>query len=480
MNFFGLSLTLIITFSTLISILHIIFFFLIKKTDFKEIFGSFDSSPLFDFEVKEYCSGKSHLVLHTWEGRIIKTESYTYTTSTSHRTGTRRKKTVTKETVDVTDIELINGKHFCYDKSKTYRDLLYNGQIIKENEQCKENYKSCGIIDTLNQILCVKNEENCPLKDIHFGQNDDLTKYTYDADSDISYNNNNYDGNNKIIGRLILNDGQPCLSDSEKLWKKFVSEEAGDGHLKCKKKLKNVENDERYEAAGQITYRQLYIDNLNDECKNLVLYKTGLDTVTLYKREFLGIDKECDEKSHITNDVYKKINNNQKKLRIFCLVEGILLFIITMILIPIAFRRSCIHIEKGFYIFTIVLGIFYIAAIISNSIFTSAINKNDFEYKCSDEISNEFFKKQNNNTKKSYHYGIINIMFDVLLILLFIILLIIRVKVDIKKPNIVQTYENKVNYNNNQNNNLEPNYQQMNQIIGSIPNTDPKTNQIYY
>ena len=33
----------------------------------------------------------------------------------------------------------------------------------------------------------------------------------------------------------------------DKLWKKFSSKEAGDGHLKCKKKIENMENDIRYE-----------------------------------------------------------------------------------------------------------------------------------------------------------------------------------------------------------------------------------------
>ena len=121
-----------------------------------------------------------------------------------------------------------------YKKFSKYRDLFYNNQIKKQNENCKENYKSFGIIDTLNQILCIKNEENCPLN-----------------------NNNNYKGEKKIIGNIILNHKQPCFSTLDKLWKKISSKEAGDGHLKYKKTIKNMENDnKRNEKIGQITYKR--------------------------------------------------------------------------------------------------------------------------------------------------------------------------------------------------------------------------------
>lgn len=53
--------------------------------------------------------------------------------------------------VDRTDIVKINGNMFCYEK-KSYKEVLYNGQIIKKDESCGEEYPiNCGIIDTLEQ-----------------------------------------------------------------------------------------------------------------------------------------------------------------------------------------------------------------------------------------------------------------------------------------------------------------------------------------
>ena len=86
------------------------------------------------------------------------------------------------------------------------------------------------------------------------------------------------------------------MSVEEKLWKRFHSDEAGDGHLECEETIENVENDKRYKAIGQVTYKSLYTDNLSEENKKILLGSVGNAKVTLYKREFLGIDKDCDEK----------------------------------------------------------------------------------------------------------------------------------------------------------------------------------------
>ena len=163
---------------------------------------------------------------------------------------------------DITDIDKINGKRFCF-KKVTYKELLYNGQIIKDGEDCPENYKkNCGIIDTMGQNLCIKIDEICPLYDIGIGEPINTINYHYNEVSNIYYNNNNYNGNKTIIGTLILNDGQPCYDINEKLWRKFDSDEVADSHLSCKFEVLGKLNDDRYENKGSITYKKLYEDNL--------------------------------------------------------------------------------------------------------------------------------------------------------------------------------------------------------------------------
>ena len=97
--------------------------------------------------------------------------------------------------------------------------------------------QDCGTIDTLDQHLCIETGENCPLYDVGIiGTDEPLNKdhYTYVTEADIYYNDNTYKTTaQKIIGKLILNDGQPCYLLEEKLWRKFSSDEAAFEQLKC-------------------------------------------------------------------------------------------------------------------------------------------------------------------------------------------------------------------------------------------------------
>jgi hypothetical protein len=71
--------------------------------------------------------------------------------------------------------------------------------------------------------------------------------------SNVYYNNDDYNETNKtIIGKLVLNDGQPCYNSTEKLWRKFDSKEATETHLQCEFEVFGRYSDERYEQKGNI------------------------------------------------------------------------------------------------------------------------------------------------------------------------------------------------------------------------------------
>ena len=64
--------------------------------------------------------------------------------------------------------------------------------------------------------------------------------------------------------KLILKEGQPCYRLGEKLWRKFVSDEAGSNHLECEFEVFGKLTDEKYENRGDIIYQKLYQDNLEN------------------------------------------------------------------------------------------------------------------------------------------------------------------------------------------------------------------------
>ena len=389
------------------SILHTIFGFIRDLPDFNT-YELFNLSPFFDFSLWEYCYSRN--VFHTWGG--WKTKEYSPSSES-------------EEWVfyDETNITIINGKAFCY-KYISYIDLLNNGQIIKNGTDCPKEYnKNCGRIDTLNQELCIEEYKKCPLYDIGIGLPPDPENYNYYNDSNIYYNNEKYNDTNKtIIGRLILNEGQPCYQSNEKLWRQFSLMEKDDNHLECTNiTVFDKNTDDRYIQRGNITYKKIYQENLNSRSQRIVFNGSiGYETVNLYKREFLGIDKKCDEKFNLTDNfkALKKVQNTDKIVQI---IEGLLIvscspaFIIREI-ISCALKERTVNPKvyfAFFWVYLVAIGGFSIAHIRA---YIKMFEYDYSNYNCSDYITNEVIKKGNENNRKVMIYGTIGFYIDAIIL----------------------------------------------------------------
>jgi hypothetical protein len=266
---------------------------------------------------------------------------------------------------------------------------------------------------------------NCPLYDAGIGNENDIHKnnknYVFDEESNIYYNNENYNEvNKKIIGKLILNDGLPCYGINEKLWKKFSDAEEEDTHLKCDLEIFGKSNDDRYKEIGEISYFQLYQDNLGDYFSLFDNKRVELKSnfVSLYKREFLGINKECDEKSNLSEDSYKKLKKSQKSIKLLLIIEPIIMFLSIFSLIVGACIGNCDNVFICVFIF---IGLLILSSLVCYVVFLLRIIRNDLSYDCSDKITNELFKIQNDNTKITILYSSINLGADLLSIILIIL-----------------------------------------------------------
>lgn len=60
--------------------------------------------------------------------------------------------------------------------------------------------------------------------------------------------------------------------------------------------------------------------------KDLILDKVKDEKVSLYYREFLGINKECDDKTNISQEMYDNLKQNQNYEKILLLIEAIILY----------------------------------------------------------------------------------------------------------------------------------------------------------
>ena len=376
-----------------------------RQTDFNDLFDTFESSPLFDFSIEDNCGMKSQAIFRVLEGNKgtdnLRSENDVY-------------------------IKKLNGKFFCY-KHISYKELLYNGQIRKKEEQYNGNFTyDCGIVDTLNQHLYIKDGEKCPLYDAGIGKTENLTYYNYlEYPYELYYNNDKYNNQNKrIIGKLILNDGQPCYKLNEKLWRQFDSEKKGKEHLKCELEIFGNFSDDKYKYKGDTTYNQIFKDNLSDKNYETIKYKLNDLKVSLYSREFLGINKTYDENSDISKNKYEKLKNSQEIEHTILFLLSFFIFIVFVmeIIFGIAMIFSQNHNKKSeneyIFSFYIIYFLIFLITMIGQSIFLVRIIYNNVSYNCSDAITNELFKKENENTKKTILYTAINLGLDIFIIFL--------------------------------------------------------------
>ena len=403
-------------------IIHFISLFLIRVSQLNNLYDSFEASPLFDFYLSDTsCLDREEtIVFHEWGGR---TETYW---------NNQRNQFETK-IIDKTNLTRLYGKYFCYTKI-SYKDLLYNNQIIKKGEQCSEKYnKNCGVIDTLGQELCIERDKNCPLYDVGIDENYDSENYHYE--NNIYYNKNGFNANNKrIIGKLILSEGQPCYAAKDYLWRKFLSDEAVGTKLECSLEIFGKKIDDRYENKGAITYKRVYEDNLPSESKSEMLKKVGNQKVSLYKRIFLGINKECDEQSSITKEKQETLERHQSNEVILTYVEAIYITIVFgFASIGMIFHIFCKFSIGDCFVNTMgissfINGIMIFIAFICRSVFLSKVISNTLEYDCSDEITNEFFRNESENTKKFIKYTAINLGGDVIFLIFNALALIYAIR----------------------------------------------------
>ena len=259
-----------------------------------------------------------------------------------------------------------------------------------------------------------------------------------------------------------MNEGQPCYRLNEKKWRTFLFEEAGAHHLECELEVFGKFEDDRYSHRGDITYYKLYEDNLGYNFNRFDGEKEKLQklNVSLYKREFLGIDKSCDEETNIDQDNYTKLRKNQDMEQKLLLTEAIIIlfFSLHLLLYPCIScccpRRICFSYDKIYnvlFFFIIICLIMNLICIICQAVFLGRIIKYDLSYDCSDEKTNEVLRLENLNTKNSIKYITVNLGIDIFYILFNIfghLIIFISTKRTTIDLNISKNKEKKANYKN--------------------------------
>ena len=435
-----------------IGLLVVIFVYAFTYTDINfennsmilEIENNLKAKFIYSFKEKSDCSSDEEtLILGQWdgtnEGCFCGEEIYNRKCTEEDL----KKGCKSLDAISPKNYTIINSKHICIKKSdKKYIDYLRNGQIKLKNSSCPINYKSCGIVDTLERILCVKTDENCPLN---------INDIMNNLDSSFEYNSfpigyNNYkiniskDNNEKILSIFKLNQYFPCMYPDEKNWTyHYILEQPS---KECKNEIKGNKTDFRYEKLTKYisTKYQLYKDNLILD--NLVNYNENIlknEEVYLYGRYLLGFN--IDE---IDGFSYEKIissqsliNKSKKILKIFTyIIIGGISFGLLSLIIALCNSTGGIHnlffmniivpcflviiSFIGIILSLILIGIFILSIIIfiGSARINSLLNISG-----SDEYTNEFIQNLIKECSKNYYFSLsIMIIFPFLLFLIILLL----------------------------------------------------------
>ena len=357
----------------------------------------------------------------------------------------------------------INSNYICVKKSKnTYKDLMKSNQILHKDSKCPNNFRLCGIIDTLGNIFCVPQHEICPI-----------------TMADLEHLNITYKNNNIYQENLTTNNAQ-ILSIFKLREKNFPCIDPRENSEKCSTKILGKIYDNRYEKINSIntTKYELYKDNsiidyFENETMNEIIY--------LYARNFIGFKSESIEKYdfNILISKQKLSNNCALTLKILFIILLVALLLPCMSLLSKGAKSKDVGISIVCLIIIIILN-FCIDLILSIIIYICSLEiKTKLNIKGNDEYTNELIQSLIDYHSINAIFSLVNIIIFVFIVLFsFIYLGYIKRKKCLENKDekrISQNFNDFTNKQNTQNNSgikVEP----QNQINVTINQTNSTEN----
>ena len=300
------------------------------------------------------------------------------------------------------------------DKYK-YSSLIKNS--VHKGEKCKEGYKQCGIIDTMDNILCLEESDECPINYIVRSNTmtppKEILKYsTYDVKliekgTYFFYTNEAID--NYVISQFSINTNRPCLTSKDSCDKEY-----GDEKLK---------EDERYRYLDSMNKHTFYREHgffgvdMDYENKEDLL---RLENVSLYYRPFIGYDLSCvNDSDFYLNKTYRSRCKTARKLIIVALFFD-LVQLLAMLIYPCkSFENQCNYMRAP----QILLLIKIIQPIFTSCFVIGAfvIHRNENLMGCGDKFTEAVMTEIIEIKRTQEKYEIAMIVISLLLVVLFFI-----------------------------------------------------------
>lgn len=186
----------------------------------------------------------------------------------------------------------VTGANYSYWKGNSYcgkysESNYGNIRLVKNSLPCSEGLKKCGEIDTKGNELCVNQNEPCPIYDLVFQSNSNLTAKEDRNSSSLR--------KNKAIIEFKVSESLPCVQNHEESTPNLTYILEKNIKTSCGKNYGEFTFDPRFELLDEISYESLLIQNgfykyyfSNSSVENR--------TKKLYSRAYIGFDIGCQEK----------------------------------------------------------------------------------------------------------------------------------------------------------------------------------------
>jgi hypothetical protein len=319
-------------------------------------------------------------------------------------------------------------RYLCSSSTKTKSYFEINK--VKRHENCVYKYKKCGVIDTLDNFLCIPENEICPLNMISFLNTVDEQNVRIDT-SNIKVENG------KIYSNFMVAEKNLCVNHVEREFfeKNYLLTNFTGKYLKgCETQVgvsgEIINFDKNFDKIDSYPKKLFYENNkiFPFVLEKLPLYPNNISSdLALYASTFVGWKRECDKKEFNSfkngnyqkeiDDIVQSFEDYNFPIKICAsillglYILGIILFKYSQITQnnnKIEITSKMLLFLSFFYAIVLCLNVvlFYISDISLEVIKTAKLSSEFFEFltnnNCSDEFTNSVL---NHLTKEFFSYA---------------------------------------------------------------------------
>ena len=342
------------------------------------------------------------------------------------------------DSIDKYDFNIWDSNYFCVDNNiNNY--IYYLNNSVGEGEKCPLNFKKCGILDTLNNILCIEDNLDCPINKLIINNKNSYSENNINFKT-LSLNNNkflHYSNefiNDKIITNFQLSEGGfPCYNPLRynTAYPQYILLNNFNEFM-CIDKFNGNFYDERYQLIDSISKKTLYTENGN--LFNILIEKGGYPkfnfntNINLYVRNYIGIRKNCvfREENFISIEKIEKMKKDHKisnNINIACLVITVILILLYFICLILFHSNN--YTDRYFMIFNSILLFLDLSNLILGFLSAFYLHNININNSCYDEIMNFFIKNAKDDSRAEKNYCTLFIIFVFCVIILNIILILL-------------------------------------------------------